>query len=160
MKNQTKINPVNGAALWVVAMLLICSTTMAWAQNPKVLIFCKTAAYHHNSIAAGIVAIQKLGAENKFDVDTTTDAKKFTPENLKQYAALIFLSPTSYPNRPVFDTVEKDAFKHFIEAGNGFVGIHSATDFGYDFAWYGGLVGGYFFRAPSKKCTGGRYKRS
>ena len=146
MKNQTRTNPVSVAALWVMAMLLICTAGEAWAQNPKVLIFCKTAGYHHNSIAAGIVAIQKLGIENKFDVDTTTDVRKFTEANLKQYATLIFLSPTG---RGVFnDSTEKDAFKHYIEAGGGFVGIHSATDFEYDWSWYGNLVGGYFLGHP------------
>jgi len=154
MKIQNKTNsPYSVAALWVVALLLICGTGQAWAQNQKVLIFSKTTVFHHQSIPAGIVAIQKLGAEHKFDVDTTTDATKFTDANLKQYAVLIFLSPTS-PSRPgskgVFDTLQKDAFKHFIEAGGGFVGIHSATDFGYDFPWYGQLVGGYFLGHPRR----------
>jgi type 1 glutamine amidotransferase len=138
--------PISSTALWVVAMLCVCSTSLAWAKNPKVLIFCKTAGYHHKSIAAGIVAIQKLGAENKFDVDTTTDVTKFTTSNLKQYAALIFLSPTG---TGVFkDSTEKEALKHYIKSGGGFVGIHAATDFEYDWQWYGQLVGGYFLGHP------------
>ncbi len=150
MKNHTRNNcPINSAALWVVAMLLICSTSLAWAKTPKVLIFCKTAGYHHQSIAAGIVAIQKLGAENKFDVDTTTDVTKFTTSNLKQYAALIFLSPTG---TGVFrDSTEKEALKHYIHSGGGFVGIHAATDFEYDWQWYGDLVGAYFKAHPAQQ---------
>jgi hypothetical protein len=42
-----------------------------------VLVFSKTAAYHHKSIAAGNIAIQKLGKENNFGVDATTDSLKF-----------------------------------------------------------------------------------
>jgi len=150
MRNQIKTYcPISSTALWVVAMLLICSTSLAFAKNPRVLIFSKTAGYHHQSIAAGIVAIQKLGAENKFDVDTTTDVKKFTTANLKQYSALIFLSPTG---TGVFnDSTEKDAFKHYIEAGGGFVGIHAATDFEYDWQWYGNLVGAYFKAHPAQQ---------
>jgi len=139
--------PINATTLGVVAMLLICTTTLtALAQAPKVLVYSKTAGYHHASIAAGIVAIKKLGAENNFEVDTTTDVKKFTDANLKQYATLIFLSPTG---SGVFnDSTEKDAFKHFIERGGGYVGIHAASDFEYDWQWYGNLVGAYFKAHP------------
>jgi type 1 glutamine amidotransferase len=150
MKNYTRLNhPIVYPVLWVTVVLLICSTSLAWAKNPKVLIFSKTTGYHHQSITAGIVAIQKLGAENKFDVDTTTDVTKFTKSNLKQYAALIFLNPTG---TNVFkDSTQKDAFKHYIEAGGGFVGIHSATDFEYDWQWYGNLVGAYFKAHPNQQ---------
>ena len=152
MKKQVKC-PASVAAFWTVCMLLICSASFAWAQNPKVLVFSKTTAYHHGSIAKGIAAVQQLGAENKFDVDTTTDPAKFTTENLKQYAALIFISPTS-PARPTpvdpFNDDQKDAIKKFIESGKGFVGIHSATDFGYAWPWYGELVGGYFLGHPRR----------
>ncbi|GAB2978190.1 hypothetical protein GCM10027049_12000 [Mucilaginibacter puniceus] len=156
MKNQRKTNcPISVTALGVMVMLFVCGTTMAWAQNPKVLIFSKTTVYHHNSIEPGIVAIQKLGAENKFDVDTTTDVSKFTKDNLKQYATIIFLSPTSPSNptdrRIVFkDSLNKEAFKDYIKNGGGFLGIHSATDFGYEWSWYGQLVGGYFLGHPRK----------
>src|SRR5476651_2788396 len=103
MKNQNNIkSPYSVAAMWVMFILLLCGTTSVWAQNQKVLIFSKTTVYHHQSIAAGIVAIQKLGAEHKFDVDTTTDATKFTDANLKQYAVLIFLSTTSAKTKGVF----------------------------------------------------------
>jgi uncharacterized protein len=158
MKNQRRTNcPISVAALGVMAMLFVCSTTMAWAQNAKVLIFAKTSKYHHNSIAAGITAIQKLGAENKFDVDTTTDVSKFTDANLKQYATIIFLSPTSASNLTndakniVFkDSLNKDALKTYIHNGGGFLGIHAATDFGYEWAWYGKLVGAYFLGHPAR----------
>jgi len=114
--------------------------------KPKVLIFCKTAGYHHGSIAAGIVAIQKLGAENNFDVDTTTDANKFNTSNLKQYATIIFLSTTG----KVFTTTEQEnALKKYIESGGGYVGIHAATDCEYNWQWYGNLSGAYFKGHPA-----------
>ncbi|MEO8886030.1 MAG: ThuA domain-containing protein [Mucilaginibacter sp.] len=149
MKDQKTTGPLK--VVWVMAALLLC-TSMAWAKpNPKVLIFCKTAVFPHKSIPAGIAAIKKLGAENKFDVDTTTDVSKFTDANLKQYATIIFLSPTSNMQKVVFkDSVNKEAFKKYIEKGGGFLGIHSATDFGYEWPWYGQLVGGYFLGHPRK----------
>jgi len=37
----------------------------------------------------------------------------------------------------------------FVEAGNGFVGIHSASDTEYEWDWYGSLVGAYFDGHPA-----------
>lgn len=148
MRNQSKINRlISHSAVWAMAFLLVLIYNQAWAKpNPKVLVFCKTAGFHHNSIAAGIVAIQKLGAENKFDVDTTIDSKKFTPENLKQYATIIFLSTTG----KVLETPDQEnALKQYIEAGGGYVGIHAATDCEYNWQWYGDLSGAYFKMHPS-----------
>ena len=131
-----------------VIVLLISSICFGIAlAKPKVLVFSKTAGFHHASIAVGVPAIIKLGQENNFDVDTTTDASKFTTDNLKQYAAVIFLSTTG----TVLNDAQKEAFKKYIESGGGFVGVHSATDTEYDWPWYGKLVGAYFKNHPSKQ---------
>src|ERR1700743_984940 len=102
-------------SLYLKAVLvLIILVQLSFSQlmaKPKVLIFSKTAGFHHASIAVGIPAIIKLGKENNFDVDTTTDASKFTYDNLKQYAAVIFLSTTG----TVFNDAEQEAFKKYIE---------------------------------------------
>src|ERR1700760_4684654 len=130
----------------IICLLFCFAVTQIIAKN-KVLIFCKTAGFHHNSIAVGIPAIIKLGKENKFDVDTTTDATKFTYENLKQYAAIIFLSTTG----DVLNDAQQAEFQKYIRAGGGFVGVHSATDTEYDWPWYGNLVGAYFKSHPAQQ---------
>ena len=68
------------------------------------------------AIVAGVTAIMKLGMENNFDVDTTTDASKFNAANLKQYAAIIFLSTTGLSSQ-LFTEEEKSAFMQYIEQG-------------------------------------------
>ena len=113
--------------------------------KPRVLVFSKTAAFPHASIPAGIAAIQKLGAENGFDVDTTSNADYFNnDDSLKRYSAIIFMSTTGN----ILDARQEAAFERYIQAGGGFVGIHSATDTEYDWGWYGRLVGGYFNGHP------------
>ncbi len=119
----------------------------ASAKHYSVLVFYKTAGYHHSSIAAGIKAIMLLGNEHNFQVDTTADAAKFTEENLQQYAAVIFLSTTG----DVLDDAQQRAFENFIKSGGGFAGIHSATDTEYDWSWYGDLVGAYFADHPDQQ---------
>lgn len=113
--------------------------------KPKVLVFSKTMGWYHESIPFGIAAIQKLGAENGFEVDTTKNGELFNEENLKQYSSIIFLSTTMN----VLDAKQEAAFERYIQAGGGYVGIHAATDTEYDWGWYSKLVGAQFQSHPS-----------
>src|SRR6185503_21129596 len=56
-----------------------------------VLVFSRTAAFRHDSIAAGITAIQQLGAANNFSVTATENPEAFTDVYLAQYEAVVFL---------------------------------------------------------------------
>lgn len=121
---------------------LLCSNCL-FAKS-KVLIFCKTAGFHHQSIGAGINAIRLLGEQNNFEADTTTNATKFTYKNLKRYAAVIFLNTTG----DVLNDEQQTEFQKYIRSGKGYVGIHAATDTEYDWPWYGELSGAYFGNHP------------
>lgn len=127
---------------------LAISATSAHADDPafKVLVFSKTTGFRHDSIPNGVAAIQKLGQENGFAVDATEDATQFNDANLAKYQSVVFVSTTG---DPLDQQSEKDAFQRYIEHGGGFVGIHAASDSGYDWAWYGGLVGAYFQNHPA-----------
>lgn len=128
-------------------LLLLCICTSVSAKKYKVLVFSKTAGFHHESIVAGTQAIMQLGTENSFAVDTTTDASKFNVKNLRQYSAVIFLNTTG----DVLDDVQQRAFELYIKGGGGFVGVHAATDTEYDWPWYGDLVGAWFRSHPSQQ---------
>ncbi|WP_205471609.1 ThuA domain-containing protein [Nocardioides sp. SYSU D00038] len=110
----------------------------------KALIFSKTAGFRHGSIESGIAAIEQLGADHDFTVDTTEDADDFTAANLAQYDVVIWLSTTG----DVLNATQQAAFEDYIEAGGGYAGIHAASDTEYDWAWYGELVGSYFQGHP------------
>ncbi len=132
----------------VLFAIIIFIAVNAYADKmPRVLVFMKTAGFYHNSIPAGAVAIQKLGLQNKFIVDTTRDAAAFTKTNLKKYAAIIFLNTTG----TVLNDVQKEAFKQYIQKGGGFVGVHAASDTEYEWPWYNGLVGAYFLSHPKQQ---------
>lgn len=112
--------------------------------SPKVLVFSKTAGYHHASIPDGINAIQKLGEENGFEVDTTTNSADFNEENLSQYSAVVFLNTTG----DVLNNYQEADFERYVQAGGGYVGIHAASDTEHHWGWYERLVGGYFLDHP------------
>ena len=115
--------------------------------TPKILIFSKTSGYHHASIAKGNIALMQLARENGMEADTTTDASKFTDANLKNYAAVVFLSTTGN----VLNNYQEAAFERYIQAGGGFMGIHAATDTEYNWGWYNRLVGGQFLSHPKQQ---------
>src|SRR5690606_30674345 len=75
------------------------SAEAATAAEPafKVLVFSKTTGFRHDSIPEGIAAVQQLGQENNFEVDTTEDSAQFTDQNLAQYQAVVFMSTTGDP---------------------------------------------------------------
>lgn len=112
--------------------------------KPKILVFSKTAGFHHESIANGNAAIEKLGSQNNFNVDTTTNAEVFNDDSLKKYSAVVFLSTTG----DVLDHFQEAAFERYVQAGGGYMGIHAAADCEYDWGWYGRLTGAYFLSHP------------
>lgn len=130
----------------LVLPAILLSNTVS-AQKRRVLVFAKTAGFHHQSIAVGIPAIEKLGAENNFGVDSTTDSTQFTAVNLKKYAAVIFLNTTGN----VLSDEQQQAFEQYIRAGGGYVGVHAAADTEYGWPWYGKLVGAYFVKHPEQQ---------
>jgi len=132
--------------LLLLAVTLLQSYISA-KKTPRVLVFSKTKGFRHASIEAGKIAIQKLGAEHNFTVDTTENAALFTEANLKKYATVIFLSTTG----DVLDDAQQAVFERYIQAGGGYVGIHAATDTEYDWPWYGKLAGAYFLDHPAQQ---------
>src|SRR6266849_7862578 len=97
-----------------IALLLasVCVPIAARSQQPRVLVFSKTAGFRHSSIGVGIAAIKKLGQANGFSVDATEDAGAFTAKNLARYNAVVFLNTTG----DVLDASQQDVFERYIQA--------------------------------------------
>jgi type 1 glutamine amidotransferase len=129
--------------------LLFCAAVASAAER-KILVYTRNytpdgKGYVHENIAASLAAIRKLGAANGFGVDVSDNPTVFTTPNLKQYRALIF----SNSNNQAFDTDDqRAAFKAFIRAGGGFVGIHSASGSERDWDYYQQVLGAKFKRHP------------
>ena len=59
----------------------------------RILVFTKTTDYRHDAIAEGIALVRRLGAAEHFAVDASEDAALFRDDALRQYQAVVFLSP-------------------------------------------------------------------
>ena len=130
--------------LLALLSLAFCLDAAATLPQPRVLVFAKTAGFRHDSIPTAVAALQRLGAQEGMAVDHTEDAGAFTEVNLKRYRAVVFASTTG----DVLDAKQQAAMESFIRAGGGYMGVHSAADTEYDWAWYGKLVGAWFKGHP------------
>ena len=115
-------------------------------RKKKVLVYTKNGeGYVHDNIETTVNVLKELGESNDIIVDASDDPSSMTDENLQQYDALIF----SNTNNATFDTEDqKLAFQRFIQAGGGFVGIHSTSGSERNWPWFSKTLGGKFRRHP------------
>ena len=136
---------VNRTLLLCFSLLIFTTISAQEKFNWKkvnVLIYTKNGkGYVHDNIPSAVSCIQQFGKQYGFRVDTSSNASVMTESNLKQYTLLIFPST----NNDVFDNNEQRlAFRHYIEAGGGFVGIHSVTGTERNWKWFKMMLGGTF----------------
>jgi cytochrome c len=130
----------------IFLVVIACMLVLTSCENnaPRILVFSKTKGWKHSSIPSGISALQKLGEENGFAVDTSKNAALFNDSDLKKYDAVVFLSTTGN----VLNAEQQAAFERYIQAGGGFAGIHSAAATEYEWSWYNKLMGAHFASHP------------
>lgn len=132
------------AALTLAALLL--TAPPAQAEQFKVLLFTKTAGWHHDAVHAGVSAVQELGKLHDFSVTWTADAGRVMNDaELANYQAVVFLLTTG----DILDEAQQAAFERFIRKGGGFVGVHSAADTEYGWPWYTRMAGHMFRVHPA-----------
>jgi type 1 glutamine amidotransferase len=114
--------------------------------NHQALVYTKNGkGYVHENIPFAVKCVEKLGQQYGFKTDVSDSPTVFTEENLKRYSILIFTST----NNDVFDTDEQRlAFRRYMEAGGGFVGIHSVVGTERNWTWFKMMLGGTFAWHP------------
>ncbi len=130
--------------------IIIGLSSILWScqftkSKKQILIFTKTNGFRHASIESGVQAIQALGKNHGFSIIHSEDSTDFNINNLKNFSTVVFLNTTGN----ILGIDEQNHFRHYIQSGGGFVGIHSAADTEYEWGWYGRLVGAYFVSHPA-----------
>ncbi len=130
----------------IVVLGALLGTAPVHAEQFKVLLFTKTAGWHHDAVHAGVSAVQELGKLHDFGVFWTADANRVMNDaELAKYQAVIFLLTTG----DVLDEAQQAAFERYIRKGGAFVGVHSASDTEYGWPWYTRMVGHMFKVHPA-----------
>ncbi len=130
----------------VFSMAVSAQQHTARPEGKSLLVFTKNGkGYVHENIPASIAAIQNIGKEEGWRIDTSNDPSIFSDDQLKSYDAIVF----SNTNNDVFDTPQqKIAFMRYIQAGGGFAGIHSASGTERNWKWFKLMLGASFLRHP------------
>jgi type 1 glutamine amidotransferase len=120
------------------------------ADQARILVYTRNhvsqgTGYVHDNIATSVEAIRRIAAESGIAVDASDDPAVFTDENLKKYRVLVFSNSN---NEAFADDTQRAAFKHFIQSGGGFVGIHSAAGSERGWPYFWSVVGGKFVGHP------------
>ena len=123
--------------LMLVAALGVATT----APDLNVLVYSRTAAFRHDCIPVGQAMFKELAAQHHFQVTCTEDASEFRPYNLRKFDAIVFLCTTG----DCLNDSQQKAMEAFLNAGGGYLGIHSAADTEYDWPFYGDMLGGAWF---------------
>jgi len=123
------------------------------AKPRKLLVFSLTKGFPHSSVSIGGKAFEIMGAKTgAWETVITTDPSCFTPENLKNFDAVVMNNTTG--RELITEPAQKQALLDFVKGGKGIIGVHSALDAFYE-KWpeYGEMMGGFFAGHPFRKIT-------
>ncbi len=137
--------PLSMAVVMTVVMLGSFSLVFASPgklKGSRILVYTKNGkGYVHDNIASSVACFKQMAVENKFTVDVADTGLVFTEESLQKYQLIIFTST----NNDVFDNeAQRVAFRRYIEAGGGFVGVHSVTGTERNWTWFKMMLGETF----------------
>ena len=101
--------------------------------------------YVHDNIPNAIKCMDSLSNLLKIKITKSVDPEIFNDDFLGKTDLIVFAST----NNDVFDTDEQRlAFRHYIEAGGKFFGIHSAVGTERKWTWFKQMMGGLFAWHP------------
>jgi type 1 glutamine amidotransferase len=113
------------------------------SQGPAVLIFSKTNGYRDDpQIAAANKALVEIARSRGWASFVTENGAVFNPAQLRRFNAVVWNSVSG----DVLTPAQRRAFRTWLEAGGGFVGLHGAGgDPEYAWKWYvDSLIGAQF----------------
>ncbi|MGH3678758.1 MAG: ThuA domain-containing protein [Natronosporangium sp.] len=107
------------------------------AGEVNVLVFHGAPDAQDDPVEEAAAAVAELGAKNGFQVDTSTDPAAFTPQTLRKYRGIVFLSAVETE----LSMSQEAALTGYLQAGGGFLGVAEAAKAQERSAWFSGLIG-------------------
>lgn len=115
-------------------------TLTATAEPHKILFFSKSSGYEHSVISwkkgqpsFAEKVLLEIGEKEGWEFEFSKDGSKFSPEYLEQFDTVIFytsgdLTKPGKDKQPPMTPEGKQALFDYVKAGNGFIGLHCASD--------------------------------
>jgi Rib/alpha/Esp surface antigen-like repeat protein len=103
----------------------------------NVLVFHGEPGEQDDPVAEATQAIEDLGAQHGFDVESSTDPDVFSTRNLSGYRGVVFLSAEGTE----LTSGQEGALQAYLENGGGFLGIRDAARAQERSEWFTGLIG-------------------
>jgi uncharacterized protein len=102
--------------------------------SPAVLVFSKTNSFRHKEgIAGGGEVLRDIVARRGWHLFHTENGAVFNAQDLSRFAAVVFLNASG----DMLSTSQERDFQQWLEAGGGWLGIHSAGDSSHlGWQWY------------------------
>lgn len=102
--------------------------------RPALLIFYKTNGHiHEEAIPAATAMIEDIARQRGWSVYATANGAVNNPEDLAKFDAVVWNNVSG----DVLTLEQRDAFKHYLEGGGGFVGLHgTGGDPRYAWSWF------------------------
>lgn len=103
-------------------------------QRPAILVLSKTNGYvHEEALPAGEAMLKKIAKRKGWAIYTTKNAATHNSEDLDKFDVIVWNNVSG----DVLTPKQKKAFKSWIEAGGGWIGMHaSGGDIFYQWDWY------------------------
>lgn len=113
-------------------------------SSPAILLFTKTTGFRHESIPAGVEAVETIAAELGYHTEHTEDAAVYDPVRLADFDAVVWLSVSG----DVLDELGRAALADYVTGGGGWCGIHGASTAEPSWPYFRELVGARFIGHP------------
>ena len=116
------------------ASLTLADDFNTQSDKPAILVFSKTNGYRHrDGIAGGKAFFESLAKEQGWRFYYSENAAIFSQQNLQHFSVVIGSNATG----PLFTLEQQAAFQSYLEAGGGYVALHSAGDLSHSaWSWY------------------------
>ena len=135
---------IGGRSFQILALALLAATALG-AQPKRILYVTHSAGFRHGSLETSAQVLQDLAqAEGRFEVVWTEDVAELNAASLAAYDVVFFFTSGELP---ISDQQKRDLLG-FVRSGNGFGGVHSATDTFYNWPEYLDLIGARFNGHP------------
>lgn len=132
----------------------VAGAPAAPAKPIRVLAFSKTNGYRHGKpIELAHAMLKDFAKDGGMVIDAHSGEKPevFTQDVLKDVDVVVFLHTTDNPKNPLLNKEQRAAFEAFIQRGGGWVGVHGASDGGYDWPFLSEMLGAHFKCHPAQQ---------